>query len=860
MALRSIFYRVKSPQGAWQREVVDVTTPPVTITGLTAGVTYEVDVGVGTLADRTPSSDFILTSLSYTRGTAGVAPTIATTTTGGGSLTGDFTFWGVFAPTALNKEQIDASANKFSVTEASLAALETIDVDAPNSVTNGVLSGYIVDSLGVASSVATDTSNVSYDGAAPILSGAEVGSIDATSLIVTFDKAVYGSTSTADWVVTVNGVGAGLAAASLSGSTADITLNAAVTAGQTVTVAYSGSGIVGVDAEVVEAFSAPVSTGFPAGFGYSESVTSVDTFSTDGTVQKVVSAPSHIALAGDPVTGGGLYEFSTSQLGTGPIILYPGEVTMASLTAGTPVTLVHAPWSAGIGTIVTEYRVFLGETQVATSLPYTVPGGTAAGSIVRVDARVTDDTGTTTRVMRAFTIEAAAGGFTDYNIVNYGAVNSSTVDSGAAIQAAIDAAAAASNGQPGHRVIIPAGTYRSNRALFLRRDNQHIVIQGTLLKGYVSGAAFAFIRPTDQTRGLNDPTRNITNGLLNLRNVIIEGGGTIRMASKNLTPSAQGSYGPHLLTSGSGWRVRNITFDGYYATPRIVNGNLEWNSNPPPYYNIASGDLNAICIQVVGDNHEFRNLNLLDGSHSAGTTGIRVFSGSNIYVTDCYIESGDDMVACAGVPKYTIVNNVRTLSTSPLNQGPINGVHFNNITGFSSMARVMASIDGQAFRGSEIWGIPATNITCTNFDAFGYKGNQGITCTNDTGSVEARIGRINFVNCILRSANLPSDTYSYDPNPVAPYTNTRAFVFSNIPQLFMKNCQVIGTVTVGMAVSNMTNAQGLTGAGTIDLYYTNESATQIYRRVNGGTGSGNLAAAQAYEASMYFHPTYLAEN
>lgn len=204
------------------------------------------------------SGTITIDTLTYTRGAAGVAPTVATTVSSTGTTTGTYTLWGVLAATAQTKAQIDASPNKFSITAAALADLDG-SIDLGNSATDGVLSVYITDSSGspVVSAVAT-TTGVTYDSVAPAFASAEIGTVDATSLIVTFSKATYGSTSAADWDVQVNGSPATESAVAFTpgGTTADITLGAAVVNGDTVTVAYTGTGLVGVDAEVVATFTA----------------------------------------------------------------------------------------------------------------------------------------------------------------------------------------------------------------------------------------------------------------------------------------------------------------------------------------------------------------------------------------------------------------------------------------------------------------------------------------------------------------------------------------------------------------------------------------------------------------------------
>jgi hypothetical protein len=131
-----------------------------------------------------------------------------------------------------------------------------------------------------------------------------------------------------------------------------------------------------------------------AGFAYTAAVTSQDTLNDMGDIERLVSAPAHLAAhdGGEGVPG--LYRFGPADVLAAPVILYPGAVAMSVPYSGGTISLVHAPWAVGIGAISIAYRVLLGDTQVAAALPY----GTAqtAGSILRVLADVTADTGTTT--------------------------------------------------------------------------------------------------------------------------------------------------------------------------------------------------------------------------------------------------------------------------------------------------------------------------------------------------------------------------------------------------------------------------------------------------------------------------------
>jgi hypothetical protein len=208
----------------------------------------------------TPSETITIDTLTYTRGAAGVSPAVTANVSSTGTPTAPYTLWGVFAGSAQNKAQIDASGDKFSIgPETNLADLDNSALDIDNSVTGGVLSAYITDSSGspVVSDVVTET-GVTYDAVAPGFSSAVVEDAAKANVVVTFSKAAYGSTSASDWDVQVNASPATESSVSftLGGTTATITLSADVANGDTVTVAYTGSGIVGVDAEVMATFTA----------------------------------------------------------------------------------------------------------------------------------------------------------------------------------------------------------------------------------------------------------------------------------------------------------------------------------------------------------------------------------------------------------------------------------------------------------------------------------------------------------------------------------------------------------------------------------------------------------------------------
>lgn len=205
-------------------------------------------------------------SLIYTRGNAGVAPTINCGVTSSEPLTEDYTlFWATRSTgPAMSKSDIEnGTGDALEIGSFTAANINDLDgsIDLSTSLTAGAIDVFVRDSSGTpVESVVASVSSVTYDAAAPVFSSAEVGLVDSTTLVVTFDKALYGSTTAADWDVQVNGSPATESAAVISGSTVEITLTVAVAVGATVTVAYNGAGIVGIDAEPVATFTAQAVT------------------------------------------------------------------------------------------------------------------------------------------------------------------------------------------------------------------------------------------------------------------------------------------------------------------------------------------------------------------------------------------------------------------------------------------------------------------------------------------------------------------------------------------------------------------------------------------------------------------------
>jgi hypothetical protein len=156
-----------------------------------------------------------------------------------------------------------------------------------------------------------------------------------------------------------------------------------------------------VNAEGVASPSA--SKAVNAGYFFSASVTSTDVLGEDGSIERTVTSPAHLAAFDAGEGAPGLYRLDPTSVAA-PLILFPGVVTISSPATGGVISLTHAPWAAGIGAVSISYRVMAGATVKSSSLPYTTDE--AEGTLLRVLALVTANGVTTTEEIGAFTLAA----------------------------------------------------------------------------------------------------------------------------------------------------------------------------------------------------------------------------------------------------------------------------------------------------------------------------------------------------------------------------------------------------------------------------------------------------------------------
>ena len=241
------------------------------------------------------SSSITFDAGTYTRPADGNNPTISNTNIVTTNTTAPYfldilTVTNGTAPTQTDMDNGSGTGVLEKVTLGSQANIEDLDgdIDLSTSITTGRIYAQYRDSAGTPVKSALTSipvaDAITYDAVAPVFSSAEIGNVDATSLIITLDKSVFdpgGALPATDFDVQVNAAGVSESAVSVSGSTVDVTVPA-VSNGDTVTVAYNGTALVGVDGEQVATFTAQAVTNNVSAGGFSYSNTSNPTFINSG--------------------------------------------------------------------------------------------------------------------------------------------------------------------------------------------------------------------------------------------------------------------------------------------------------------------------------------------------------------------------------------------------------------------------------------------------------------------------------------------------------------------------------------------------------------------------------------------------
>lgn len=171
-----------------------------------------------------------------------------------------------------------------------------------------------------------------------------------------------------------------------------------------VDVAVELSNGVGSDWTDTDTINIPASV-WASGITYTASVTATDKEDLDGSLLRTVTSPAHLAAYDAGQAEPGIYRVTPADIANGPLVLYPGLLANSQTYPGGTISVTNAPWAVGDGgTITTAYRVMLGETELATSLPYSTSGENP-GDRLEIFADLTDSNGTTTVKVGEFTLE-----------------------------------------------------------------------------------------------------------------------------------------------------------------------------------------------------------------------------------------------------------------------------------------------------------------------------------------------------------------------------------------------------------------------------------------------------------------------
>ena len=225
----------------------------------------------------------------------------------------------------------------------------------------------------------------------------------------------------------------------------------------------------------------------------------------------------------------------------------------------------------------------------------------------------------------------------DYNVVDFGAVNDTTVLSTAAIQRAVDDCSKAGGG----RVVVPAGIYKIGTLVMRSHVNLHLE-QGATLYG---STRLEDYRPL-KTDYVSLRTQTATVQLIyadGVEDVTISGYGTIDgrgRAFKKLSWNDEGITRPHLLRfiQSRDIRIENIT----------LRNSACWMQ-----HYLACDRLQISGIKVVNRNNYNNDALDLDGCHDVVVTGVIADSDDdaitlkstsprlceNIRIADCVVSS-----------------------------------------------------------------------------------------------------------------------------------------------------------------------------------------------------------------------------
>jgi polygalacturonase len=294
------------------------------------------------------------------------------------------------------------------------------------------------------------------------------------------------------------------------------------------------------------------------------------------------------------------------------------------------------------------------------------------------------------------------------NVTNYGAVGDGMTTNTAAIQSAINAAAAGgtTNGLSGGKVEFPAGVYLSGPLVM----KSHVNLQ-------LDGGAILRMLPFGQFPGSGDPNGAAINfiGATNVNDVEISGSGAI---------DGQGQPYWHALETNAAF-VRPILIRFQGCNRQLIR-DVTLSNSPMFHISISSSKGNAT---VQGVTVRAPSSRATPPSHNTDACDV---SGTNVLVRDCDISTGDDNFTCSGGTSDVLITNNTYGEGHGVSMGSYTSPGVSNLTvinctfnGTEAGIRIKSEND----RGGLVQNISYYNLSMTNVRfpivIYGYYTNFG---------------------------------------------------------------------------------------------------------------------------------------
>jgi hypothetical protein len=147
-----------------------------------------------------------------------------------------------------------------------------------------------------------------------------------------------------------------------------------------------------------------------------ETFTGTPVVTGPGEYELTVTAPAYLA-AYNPGGGAGVYTWNTTELATGPKVLYPGSVNDTAYSAGEVITIVNSAFGVGSGAVDVFYRVYDDGVEVFDGATLNFDTTGLAGSSVSVRSYMVDQNGESAEAtILTVTIAAAADPTTLFSV------------------------------------------------------------------------------------------------------------------------------------------------------------------------------------------------------------------------------------------------------------------------------------------------------------------------------------------------------------------------------------------------------------------------------------------------------------